>query len=617
MKPMAIKVFRHLSSTLYAFVALCVGTMEVQAVPQLINFQGRVQVEGVDFSGLGAFRFALVDEGGSTTYWSNDGSSTAGSQPASAVSVTVTSGLYSVLLGNATIPNMSLVPASVFANDDVFLRIWFDDGSNGSQLLTPDQRIAAVGYAMMAANAASAETVPDGAITSAKVADGAITASKLQAGAIGPSQLADGVITTEKIGDGAITTDKLSSTVAIPNLQSGTAIVPGTIMSGTYPFEVTFPVPYDNVPVLLTRWGKDDYRITDVTATGLTGEVDLQAGDGTTVVDTNPGEQPAGGPASVLTLDGRPAICYTSSEGVRFVINSESDAGGTWTATTVDTGQAHSMALINGKPAISYAKDSKLTLAINEQADGSGAWNKHVAGPVGVANSSLAEVGGKPMIAFVLGPLQDIGVTVSTDPDGSGPWTPTNVTTANGTSLALIGVNNRPIMICYSVFGTRIFTGSNADGSGSWTSVPGNVKPDVIFSHAGKLWLVEGPIFGGVEGRSHGGGYQTNSMPDGSGTWTQPIPLPGVTAIYRHAIIDGKLAFLVERNGLPFVAINSESDGSGTWEFSAEVAGPGEISHVADVAGKLAVTMLGNDLLLWQRPGVGNPAEVEWIVVGP
>ena len=30
------------------------------------------------------------------------------------------------------------------------LRVWFDDGTNGSQLLTLDQRIAAVGYAMVA-----------------------------------------------------------------------------------------------------------------------------------------------------------------------------------------------------------------------------------------------------------------------------------------------------------------------------------------------------------------------------------------------------------------------------------------------------------------------------------
>ena len=96
------------------------------------------------------------------SYWSNDGTSTEGSEPTAAVSLPVTKGLYSVLLG----ANMTPIPNTVFANPDVHLRVWFDDGTNGSQLLTPDQRIAAVGYAMVAS------TVPDGAITSDKLSSG-------------------------------------------------------------------------------------------------------------------------------------------------------------------------------------------------------------------------------------------------------------------------------------------------------------------------------------------------------------------------------------------------------------------------------------------------------------
>jgi len=82
------------------------------------------------------------------SYWSNDGTSADGSEPTTAVSLTVTKGLYSVLLG----ANMTAITPSVFTNADVRLRVWFDDGSNGSQLLTPDQRIAAVGYAMVASS---------------------------------------------------------------------------------------------------------------------------------------------------------------------------------------------------------------------------------------------------------------------------------------------------------------------------------------------------------------------------------------------------------------------------------------------------------------------------------
>jgi hypothetical protein len=103
----------------------------------------------VNFNGTGLFKFALVNEDGSTSHWSNDDASTDGSEPAEALSLTVTKGLYSVLLRDDTVANMMAIPNSVFGNSDVHLRVWFDDGSNGSQLLTPDQRIAAVGYAML------------------------------------------------------------------------------------------------------------------------------------------------------------------------------------------------------------------------------------------------------------------------------------------------------------------------------------------------------------------------------------------------------------------------------------------------------------------------------------
>ncbi|MGZ5021912.1 MAG: Kelch repeat-containing protein, partial [Chthoniobacterales bacterium] len=146
-------------------------------VPQLINYQGRVAVGTTNFNGSGVFKFALVDAVGTTTYWSNDGTSSGGSQPTAGVTLTVAKGLYSVLLGDTSLTNMTAVPASVFNNADVRLRVWFNDGTNGSQLLTPDQRIAAVGYAVIAGN------VPDGAITSAKIANGAVGSAQLAAGA--------------------------------------------------------------------------------------------------------------------------------------------------------------------------------------------------------------------------------------------------------------------------------------------------------------------------------------------------------------------------------------------------------------------------------------------------
>lgn len=169
--------------SLALILTLTSGTLHAQ-VPGILNYQGRVAVGDppVNFEGSGAFKFALVNADGTTSYWSNDGTSTAGSQPTAAVTLTVTKGLYAVLLGDTALTNMTAVPASVFANDDVRLRVWFDDGVNGSQLLTPDQRIAAVGYAMVAATAGVAQSVADGAVTSAKIAAGAVGSNQLAGG---------------------------------------------------------------------------------------------------------------------------------------------------------------------------------------------------------------------------------------------------------------------------------------------------------------------------------------------------------------------------------------------------------------------------------------------------
>ena len=220
-------------------MVLLVGATALFAqVPGIINYQGRVAVNGTNFNGAGAFKFALVGNtntlrqatatanlggsfvtsytvtdggagystapavtvvggGGSGatatanvsggvvttltpvnagsgytspptvtiaappsgavnfTFWSNDGSGAAGSQPATAVSLPVVKGLYSVLLGDASMTNMTAISAAAFSGSDVRLRVWFNDGS-GFQQLSPDQRIGAVGYAMNVSGAVGA-----------------------------------------------------------------------------------------------------------------------------------------------------------------------------------------------------------------------------------------------------------------------------------------------------------------------------------------------------------------------------------------------------------------------------------------------------------------------------
>ena len=87
-----------------------------------------------------------------TTYWSNDGTSSSGSQPATAVSVGVTNGLFTVLLGDTTLANMTAINASLFSQPNLQLRIWFSDGTNGFAALDPVQSLTPVPYAITADN---------------------------------------------------------------------------------------------------------------------------------------------------------------------------------------------------------------------------------------------------------------------------------------------------------------------------------------------------------------------------------------------------------------------------------------------------------------------------------
>src|ERR1019366_3684341 len=171
------------------------------------------------------------------TYWSNDGTSTAGSEPVQPVAVPVIQGLFSVNLGDTSLSNMTAVIApSIFTNSNVWLRIWFSDGVSAFQQFYPDQRLTAAGYAMTAANvvdgvitssklapgAVSINAVAANAIGTTNIADGSITSAKLATGAVGSSALAANAVTTTNIVDGAVTTAKLNA--GVPLFPNGMAV---------------------------------------------------------------------------------------------------------------------------------------------------------------------------------------------------------------------------------------------------------------------------------------------------------------------------------------------------------------------------------------------------------
>ncbi len=122
--------------------------------PAVVSYQGQVLVGGTPFTGTAYFKFAVVNQAGTTTYWSND--ATTSGEPANAVTLAVTNGLFNVLLGDTSLANMTALPAGAFSEPERWLRVWFSsDGSTFVQL-SPDRRIAAAPYALQAQEAANA-----------------------------------------------------------------------------------------------------------------------------------------------------------------------------------------------------------------------------------------------------------------------------------------------------------------------------------------------------------------------------------------------------------------------------------------------------------------------------
>lgn len=118
-----------------------------------INYQGRLfNSGGSPLDASVNLEFALYSQAsGGSPMWG----------PETHSGVTVSDGLFSVLLGNQV-----AIPLSVIGGD-----LWLETKVNG-EVLSPREQLGATMYAMQAL------TVPDGSITTTKIADGAVTKFK-------------------------------------------------------------------------------------------------------------------------------------------------------------------------------------------------------------------------------------------------------------------------------------------------------------------------------------------------------------------------------------------------------------------------------------------------------
>ena len=137
-------------------------------------------------------------------YWSNDGTSVNGNEPATNVTVAVTNGLFTVVLGDTTISNMAAIPVSVFNQPNLQLQIWFNDGTHGFAALTPPQPLTPTPYAVTATTATTANYAATagtaGSVAAANITGTISVAATNITGTIPTTELPASIITNGATG---------------------------------------------------------------------------------------------------------------------------------------------------------------------------------------------------------------------------------------------------------------------------------------------------------------------------------------------------------------------------------------------------------------------------------
>jgi len=564
-------------------------------VPGIISHQGKVTVNGTNYTGAGAFKFALVDATGANTYWSNDGTSSGGAEPTGAVTLATARGVFSVNLGDTNVANMTqTIPASVFTNSGVYLRVWFNDGTDGSQLLSPDRQITSVGYALVAASA--------GSVAAANIA-----------GTIGVAQLPAAVLTNGASGvsiSGTFSGDGAGVTNVNLQYVNANGAIAWTTNSG---FALTSTLTVGSLPINVVA--------ADVNGDGKLDLICANMGDNTLTVLTNNGSGGFGSNATLTVGNGPVFVCAADVNGdgkldlicanngaSTLTVLTNNGSGGFVFAATLTVGDHPSSVVaadVNGDGKLDLISAnigaSTLTVLTN---NGSGGFVFAATLTVGNTPFSVvaADVNGDGKLDLISANAFDGTLTVLTN-DGSGGFSVNaTLTVGNGPysvvaadvngdgKVDLISANmNDGTLTVLTNNGSGVF-GSNATltvGSGPFgvvaADVNGDGKLDLICANMGANTLT-------VLTNNGSGGFSVNAtLTVGNGPYS---------VVAADVNGDGKLDLICANNGAntlsvllnASVAAHFTGDGSGLNNLTVNAANlTGQIGHA-----QLPANMLTN-----------------------
>ena len=452
------------TTRLFFVLTFCVVTVveRIYAQGTAFTYQGVLGDQGLPANGVYDLQFRLFDapSGGGVT-----------GGPLTTNDLAISNGLFAVTLDFGV---------GVFTGPARWLEIGVRPGASSGAFtnLSPRQALLPGPYAIYSGSANAAGLL--GTISSSNIGNATITSNHLAADSVTSVQIATGSVTTSELAGNSVTASKIAD-----SFQSGTVSFFGTTNGSNV--TVTFPAPFELPPIV--KLPNAPYLVpTNITTTSFQVAVPPHR------LNLDSGPNTVGRYLSMALVSGNPAIAYFDEDsGDLKYVRATTANGSAWGAPVVAdvggtslVGKYASMVVVNGRPAVAYMDDTADNLLYIRANDATGAtWP---ASPVTVVSTGdvgyyaqLKVVNGIPSIAYFDNTTKSLQYVRASNADGTTWGAPITVeagdiaTNTVGEYASMEIVNGFPA-IAYRSDGLdvlRFCRALNADGT-AW-DVPVNI----------------------------------------------------------------------------------------------------------------------------------------------